>query len=173
MLFEIEKVNFEFYIVGTSIGFFVTGYFLGQRTISLKMCLLCLISFLILAIAITGVGFEISVTENMRRHLANGHLRIPLALLFFVVLKYVGETEVYRQYLSARVSRLAPLTFGIYLVHSLIVHAFVGGLFGFKFSIETFAPWFSIPLMAAVVYTASAVMVWLLQRIPFARWILP
>jgi surface polysaccharide O-acyltransferase-like enzyme len=173
ILFEIKKVSFEFYIVNSSVGFFVAGYFLGHRTISPKICMLCLMSFVLLAIAITWGGFEISVTENMRYYLAQERLRIPLALLFFVVLKYIGETEVYQRYLSARVSRLAPLTFGIYLVHFLVIHAFVGGLFGFKFSIDTFAPWFSIPLMAVMVYTASAVMVWILQKIPFARWILP
>jgi len=173
MLFDINKVNFDFYIVSGFVGYFVAGYLLGQQAISPRICLLCLISFTLITIIITVVGLYFFESEIVRSELAN-YLRIPLVLMLFTVLKYVGDAEFYqRSRLSAGISYLAPLTFGIYLIHSLIVHAFVGGLFGFSLSINTFAPWYSIPLMATLVYALSALIVWLLKKIPLMHWILP
>ena len=173
MLFEIKKVNFNFYIVGENLGFFVAGYFLGHRTINPKICFLCLISFFIIAVTITWVGFYVSETENMRTALAL-YLRIPLVLMLFVVLKYIGDTNFYKHSVfSVGTSRLALLTFGIYLVHIPVTYAFGKNLFGFSLNIHTFDPWFSQPLTAGIVYAISALTVWMLQKLPLARWILP
>jgi surface polysaccharide O-acyltransferase-like enzyme len=92
----------------------------------------------------------------------------------FAVFKYLGDTTFYRQSkLSAGISRFAGLTFGIYLVHILIMHIVGDGHLGFSLNIDTFAPWFSVPLTATVVFLLSALAVWLLKKIPFAHWILP
>ena len=80
MLFDVDKVNFTFYIVGGSLGFFVAGYFLGHRTISPKICFLCFTAFIIVAITITWIGFYISEADNIRRLLAARYLNIPLVL---------------------------------------------------------------------------------------------
>jgi len=94
--------------------------------------------------------------------------------MFFVVLKYFGETKFYqRSMLSVAISHIAPLTFGIYIVHVLVMHAIGDGVFGMSLNIHTFDPWFSIPLAVGVTFFLSAFSVWLLKKIPRSHWILP
>ena len=38
--FDVGKINFNFFIVGQNVGFFVAGYFLGHRKISARMCII-------------------------------------------------------------------------------------------------------------------------------------
>ena len=181
MSFGIDKVNFDFYLLNSSVGFFVAGYFFGHQTINTRMCVICLVSFIILAFAITWIGFVIPSSmydgvamEKNLRYALTVYLRIPLALMAFVVLKYFGSTQFYRQsVLSAGVSRFAGLTFGIYLVHALALVALAEGIGGFSLNLRTFDPWFSIPLVATVAFLLSALIVWSLKKIPLVHWILP
>ena len=179
--FDIDEVNFNFYLINSSVGFFVAGYFFGHMTISSRICILCMVSFFILALAITWISFIFptsmydadSMNFNLRCALTN-YLLIPLALMFFIVLKYVGSTQFYRQSMwSTRVSHFAGLTFGIYLVHVLVLHALETGIGGFSLTLRTFDPWFSLPLTASAIFLLSASGVWLLKKIPLAHWILP
>ena len=171
--FDIQEVNFSFYLIHGNIGYFVAGYFLGYWTINTKTFWLCLTSLIFLALAITWIGFEFSDSTNIRGYLTY-RLRIPLVLSFFVVIKYWGSTTLYRQsVLTSGISRLANVTFGIYLIHILIMHIIGDGILGFSLNIYTFDPWFSIPLTVAVVFFLSALAVWLLKKIPLAHWILP
>jgi len=174
ILFDIDKVNLDFYIVGGHVGYFVAGYFLGHRTISSKTCLLCFISLVSLALITTLAGFVLSDLEKNMWSFLVYRLQIPMALLFFVVLKYIGNTEFYRKSASSFViSRFAPLTFGIYIVHILIMHVVGDGILGFSLNICTFDPWFSIPLTVTTVFLLSALVVWSLKKIPHSHWILP
>ena len=179
--FDIEKVSFGFYLFNESVGFFVAGYFFGHQTISSRMCFLCLVSFLILALAITWIGFAIqssmydgiSMEKNLRYALTI-YLRIPLVLMLFAVLKYCGNTQFYRQsMLSALISRFAGFSFGIYLVHILVLYALEIGSPGYSLTLHTFDPWLSLPLTACTAFLLSALMVWLLRKIPLVHWILP
>jgi peptidoglycan/LPS O-acetylase OafA/YrhL len=140
-----------------------------------------MVSFLILALAITWIGFVIpssmydaaSMNKNLRYELTI-YLKIPLVLMFFVILKYFGSTQFYRQsMLSALVSRLAGFAFGIYLVHVLVLHALEKGVGGFSLTLHSFDPWFSLPLTASAVFLLSVLCVWLLKKIPLVHWILP
>jgi len=180
-LFDVEDVKFDFYIMNSTIGYFVVGYFLGNLKITTRICLLCLASFLIIVLTITWVGFMfsyldiLSKPQNIRLTLIHYcNLRIPLSLLCFVVIKYIGETQLYRQSkLSTVISRFAGFTFGIYIVHILVKHAIGDGVLGFSLNIHIFAPWFSLPLVSIVIFFLSALIVWILRKIPLVRWILP
>jgi surface polysaccharide O-acyltransferase-like enzyme len=174
ILFDIDKVNLNFYIVGGSVGYFVAGYFLGHRTISSKTCLLCFVSLVSIALITTWAGFVLSDSEHNVWMFIVYRLQIPLTLLFFVVLKYIGNTELYRKsVLSVVISRFSPLTFGIYIVHILVMHVVGDGVLGFSLNIRTFDPWFSSPLTVMSIFLLSALVVWLLKKIPHSHWILP
>lgn len=68
------------------------------------------------------------------------------------------------------ISRFAPVTFGIYTVHVLVL--FVIEKFGIRGSFTT--TWIGVPIVAAFVWTVSAAAVWLLRRIPrIGKLILP
>ena len=182
-LFDVDNINFDFFLMHSSIGYFVVGYFLGHQKIRMRTCLLCLGAFVMITLVITEIGFAFSnsnlggFSQPTNRRLTLIHyynMRIPLALLLFVVIKYIGETQFYRQSrLSATISRFSGFAFGIYIVHVLVMHTIGDGVLGFAFNSRTFDPWFSIPLVSIVVFFLSAAMVWLLRKIPLVRWILP
>jgi surface polysaccharide O-acyltransferase-like enzyme len=180
-LFDVDKVSFDFFLMNSSIGYFIVGYFLGQLTVSTRTFLVCLVSFLIIALAVTLAGFMLSFSDifsnpqNRRLDFVYYYnLRIPLALLLFVVVKYIGETQFYRQSkLSTAISRFSMFFFGIYIVHVLVMHTIGDGVLGFSFNIRSFDPWFSVPLVSLAIFFLSALIVWLLRKIPLVRWILP
>ena len=120
----------------------------------------------------TWLGFMSAYSKdyNARMALAN-YMRIPLVLMVFVVFKYVGSTQFYLQsnFLGI-VTFLAKLTFGIFLIHMLVIWFFQ---FGLSLDLRTFAPWYSLPLTASAVFALSAFSVWLLKKIPQSHWILP
>ena len=180
-IFDVDKVHFDIYVMNSTIGYFIVGYFLGHMKISTRTFLWCLVSFLLIAITVTWVGFKFSYSSifspptNLRVHLTYYfHMRVPMALLLFVVIKYIGETQFYRQSkLSAIISRLAGFSFGVYIVHILVKHTIEDGILGFSFSIHMFDPWFSLPLVSVTTFFLSVLIVWLLRKIPLVRWILP
>ena len=178
--FEINNVNFTFYLISESVGFFVAGYFLGHIRVSARMCLICAASFVFLALIITWVGFVLTDSNFVSNHSENARallahrFRIPLALMAFVVLKYIGETQFFRQpKLSVGITRFASLTFGIYLVHILALLAIKHGVPWLPLNIFSFDPWFSYPLTVGAAFFSSALTVWLLKKVPLSHWVLP
>ncbi|MGL6227457.1 MAG: acyltransferase family protein [Thermoguttaceae bacterium] len=172
-VFDIDRVNFQFLIVGPTVGYFVAGYFLGNQRTHLKYALLFFASFILIASIITWIGFVSSAPYNMRFRLF-GFLVIPLVLMLFYILKHVGNTTFYQQSGFSRfIAFFAPLTFGIYIVHILVMHFIGDGVCGVSLNISTFPPWVSIPLTVAAVFFMSALLVWTLKKVPFVRWILP
>ena len=143
------------------------------------MCILCLISFVILAIVITWISFVIPPSmydgitmEKNLRYALTMYLRIPLVLMLFAVLKYLGSTPFYRQsMLSKKVSRFAVFTFGVFLVHILVRQALGTG--GLNILNSADYPWFSLLASPIIVFFLSVAMVWCLRKIPLSRWILP
>lgn len=179
-LFDVNEVHLDFYIVNTSIGYFVAGYFLGQLTISPRTYGLCLTAFVVLALAVVGADivlyyYKFSRPTQVINYLMYGcNLQLPLSLVLFVVIKYLGETQFYRQSkFSVGITRLAAFTFGIYIVHMLVLHAIGDGVLGLPFNIHTFSPWVALPLVSLAAFFLSILLVWLLRKIPLCRWILP
>ncbi|EKG42922.1 hypothetical protein Pav013_0878 [Pseudomonas syringae pv. avellanae str. ISPaVe013] len=61
------------------------------------------------------------------------------------------------------------LNFGVYLVHVLVMFWF--DINGISYNFTT--PWLAIPLTSIAILTASGAMVYLLQKIPFVRQVVP
>jgi len=66
---------------------------------------------------------------------------------------------------GATVVNLSHVSFGIYLVHPMIIWTL--GMRGFDFRSHNY--WWSIPLVTIIVFMISALVVGLMQRIPLAR----
>lgn len=84
-----------------------------------------------------------------------------MAAAVFVLFRYVlgiSEERNRRQ----RMSGVAKISFGIYLVHDLFIMLFRG----VNITTLTFAPALSVPVLTAAVFLLSFAAAWLLSKIP-------
>jgi len=64
---------------------------------------------------------------------------------------------------------LAPLTFGIYLVHPMVIWTLDMQGYDYRFT----NPWIGIPALVATVTVISAALIFVIQKIPGLRMIAP
>ncbi len=86
-----------------------------------------------------------------------------MAVAVFVLFRYVLGISDERDR-RRRMSGVARVSFGIYLVHDL----FIMLLRALDITTLSFAPALSVPLLTAVVFLLSFAVAWLLSKIPFA-----
>ncbi|MQS96623.1 acyltransferase [Companilactobacillus halodurans] len=143
----------------SSLGYFILGYKLTQaRHRQLNRTKVALIIVLLLAINII-LGF---LTDGNHLRYLNiiSNLIIPMiAALCFTWLKSF-ETH-YPTWLSKTIEFVAPLTYGVYLVHGLTI-AVVEGLFGFHYFIPNF-------ILSTVI---SLIIIFILSKIPLIKKIM-
>ncbi len=97
------------------------------------------------------------------------------AISAFILLKKIGESNrilLHGPYIKL-IKTMSAASFGIYLVHLVILGGLLNGDFGFKFTVFTLPPFFSIPLLAVMVLALSYLVVRIMQKIPILREIVP
>lgn len=62
-------------------------------------------------------------------------------------------------------------TFGIYLSHALILTVFDDPDYGININYKLCTPFISIPLTALLVFCSAWLLVWLISKIPFGKWV--
>ena len=151
------------------LGFCLLGYALANTEFSRAW------RIVIYLLGIVGLGGFIFGSAYLIEHrptfvpLVHGYLAVPAilwasAVLVFCKYSRIGQASPTVQNI---LKRLAALTFGVYLVHLLIIQI----LQAVNFSL-TKVQW-EVPY-ALFVWALSAVIVWMLRLIPpVRRWILP
>ena len=79
-------------------------------------------------------------------------------LLFKKKISKISFTENCKQ----KIYSLSKLTFGIYLIHVLILRI----LYQFGFSISLFHPIVSVPIVALATFIFAALLIWIVRKIP-------
>ena len=147
------------------VGYFVAGYYLKEYTISR------IAEAVIYILGVAGAVVTVWGTALLSRS-AGAFVdtlygwfapnvvwfSIAIVVLFRYVLG-VSEERSRRQ----RLSGVAQLVFGIYLVHVF----FLMLLDFFGITVMSFSPVFSVPLLAAAVFLCSFALSWLIRHIPF------
>ncbi len=160
-------------------GYFYLGYLLGQMRFSGRAAL----SAFIFHVLLIGYTVYATVTLTVREGRYNDfyllyYVRLNLAVMSicaFIWLKHVGEAwqEKIGQTSAQILRHLSATSFGVYLVHVMILTMLKWGTFGFTLT-PSFAPAvISIPLMTLAVYFISWLATAFLQRIPVLRSIVP
>lgn len=102
---------------------------------------------------------------------------IPMSVATFILLRHFGSTLGERALDYPRITRaittLSALSFGVYLAHALVIVVLESGKLGFTLTTTTFEPILAAPVMAAIVFAASAAATFLIRRTPSLRWITP
>lgn len=147
------------------LGYFVLGYYLSAEDFSKRF------RYIIYAISILGsvtafvMNGCISVSRNTTKLVLSDIYALNCAL--FAVAVYMAFR--YIPWKTGRfttfVTKLSRLTFGIYLIHPLCLNQ-LGEWCPF---LDQLPAAFGIPLIAAIVFSICAVIVWFLSKIPFVN----
>lgn len=171
--FGIERINFDFYIVTEFLGYFVAGYYYGGKSIRGRTCACFALSLIAMSAAITLAVYFTGYRGFDRLELYS-LMQPAFVVLFFMVLKHVGGgSRLASPRIVPLLQRVAALTFGIYLVHILVLRVLSDGLLGFSLAVPSLTPLLSIPLVSLIIFVLSAGIVFLGQKIPVVRRIFP
>ncbi len=152
------------------VGYYVAGYYLRAYTIGR------LTEAVIYILGVLGAIVTVWGTAVLSRHAGGladtlygyfspnvAAFSIAVVVLFRYVLG-VSEERSRRQ----RLSGVARVSFGIYLVHDL----FIMLLRSFGITTLSFSPALSVPVLSAVVFLCAFAVAWLISKIPFlGRWL--
>ena len=171
------KVNLSAPMATGFTGFFILGYLLGGWTLSRRTIILSAIGLFLGSLG-TILGTYL-MTRNAGQFDGFFYDLVSLPVIVaaagaFILLRWISEAKVFASPKAHDLLRLlASTTFGIYLVHVLIIEILRGWIPGFRLDSFIGNPLWSIPLVSAVVFVVSFLIVRVLQRIPLLNHIVP
>ena len=162
------------------IGLFLLGHLLGRRTLDRKWYLMAWL--LVPLWTIFETWFMYSQTRALKAMQDQWFdtlsiLVVPASILAFIALKGWGEHLQRSLKESSRApaiwETLSRASFGIILIHVFVVEAMYIGIGGVHLAPMDFHPALAIPLVSIVAYLICFAIVYVVQKIPFLRAILP
>jgi len=159
------------------IGFFVLGYLFSEISLPPRgMPLLFIIWFLSTAITVAGT-YLISLRQGEFSGIFYDYLGINVILASvsaFILLKLLAMQKILQHpFITHWIYRIAARSFGIYLIHALVLGIIVEHIPLIQINVQMGYPLWSIPFVSAVTFTLSFLAVSVLQKIPFVHRIVP
>jgi surface polysaccharide O-acyltransferase-like enzyme len=151
------KTNFMFCLGYT--GYFILGYYLYRYPLS-KKCELSLYVLGILSLIFTAAIVLITKNSEYSKYLMPNVIIEACALYTFFVNRMSKLS--YKEKLRTIWAKLADYSFGIYIIHALVLDVLV--LLGIHS--ETFTPVVMVPALILGSFAISFVLVWLVRKIP-------
>jgi surface polysaccharide O-acyltransferase-like enzyme len=166
-------IELKLFAITGWIGYYVLGYYaLSSRVRSSLLSALYFLGFL------GTVAGTYALTAIVGGHtglffldyLSSAPVVLASAAFFMVLLKVSPEKLETRFPHGKRVLHfIGCSTLGIYLSHVMILESLQKGYFGFQISVNTLNPIVEVPLITAVTLVLSAVLVFLLEKIPLVK----
>jgi len=161
------------------VGYLVLGYLIGKYKVNRKYFILA-VFVAITMIIITVMGTYLLTIRGggeLNKYFF-GYLTpnvIFMSVSFFVILKYLSDRHILinNNKINFIIQKMSSASFGIYLIHIMVLDVLYNGALGFSLKPEFFSVIFSIPLTAISIYFLSFFMVLLLKRIPWVCKIVP
>jgi surface polysaccharide O-acyltransferase-like enzyme len=167
------KNGFELYFAAGYIGYFLLGYYLGRLETTRRLLWIALGLFAV-GFAFTFLVFYLDLPplDNELPFRSYPSLDIILmAIGAFILLKAAGERIP--SSLARLSSLVSPSSFGIYLVHSIILTLMVAGWESLGFETATGHSLLVIPLVAVIAFLFSWGTTYVMRKIPILRAIVP
>lgn len=145
------------------IPFFILGYLIGKIQFSKKYFFYSIIIFLIASLS-TFIGtFYIVNNLEYNKYILYDYLSLTTILsstsIFYILLNITINEQV------KKISLLAPLTLGIYIIHPL----FIESARYLSLKVENYNPILSIPLFTFIIFILSSFLIFILLKIPYIR----
>ncbi|GAB4541192.1 MAG: acyltransferase family protein [Anaerolineales bacterium] len=163
------------------IGFFYLGYVLGRIEMNPRKAWAAGLGYAALFAFTVYSAQYWSLAKDAYVDFYHYYLRLNMVLMSvcaFLLFKYAGErlqlAASERSERAAKVVRhLAAASFGVYLIHVLVLTMFNWGTFGFRLTVFSAPPLMMIPALTLAVFFVSYLATILLQRIPYLRALAP
>lgn len=160
-------------LVGGYIGYFLLGYILADVPLDRKGRIFAALGIGVsILITFFGTGILSQQGDSIDTFLYS-YFSLPTVLASicgYLLLKDLGQ-NLGRFKTTLRV--LSASSFGIYLIHILIIDLLRKGAFGFRLYSWMASPVYMIPVTALAVYLASFMIVFMLRNIPIIKMIVP
>jgi len=175
--FGISMADFWVIVIGFS-GYYVAGYFLNQERYS-ERSFHWAIALYIIALLVTFIGTYLLLRHNgeygpyFYEYLSPNV--IVMSLASYYILRWLAYERIYTRIprLKQLVSILCVTSFGVYMVHVLLLSVLKGGRLGFILSGASIGWGFGILLTFLLVMPLSVGIVYLMQRIPVVKSLVP
>ena len=160
------------------IGYFYLGYVLGRLNFSTWMVGSAVLVF-IASVTLTVIAtYLLSAEKGDYVDFYHVYLRpniVFMSVSAFIGLKALGEKMAARpdSTLIKWIRAISDASFGIYLIHAMILGFMRHGIFGLELSGFSGSTLIMVPLTALVAFVISWLIVVILQKIPFLRAIVP
>lgn len=171
------KINLSAPMASGFTGLFILGYLLGGWMLSHRTIIFSTMALLLGSLG-TVIGTYL-MTRNSGQFNSFFYDLVSLPVIIasagaFLLLRWASEARIFASPKAHDFLRLAAsTTFGIYLIHVLIIEILHGWIPGFRLDSFTGNPIWSIPLVSLVVFILSFLIVRLLQKIPVLNQIVP
>jgi len=149
-------------------GYLVLGYYLSKLTInSIKKRYFASVVFLISIMAAAVSTYYFSRTVNKLDLTVYGYLSINTMVQSIAIFLLFKDIEIRNKYLSVIQHTISDYSYGIYLVHILVIGIFFNnGIFW------TMAhPLISLPLITVMTLVTSFIIIYIIRKIPFGKYI--
>jgi len=160
------------YITGY-IGYLVLGYYLAFKQFPAWMNVrwFGILFFVSLIIIIAGTYFTSMAGKGLSTIFYEPIS--PTIVLLSASAFMIGKLSTFK--LSPKIKKIRDFagsyTFGIYLSHALILTIFDDPDYGININYKLCTPFISIPLTALLVFCSALLLVWLISKIPFGKWV--
>lgn len=163
-----------FYYVSGFLGYIVLAYYLNKYPSGRpkKQVIFRSAALFVLGYALTFGGFVLTQKYYPTDY---AYLEIPwfftgfsVFLMTYGVFTALQTIRVTNDKTVARLNKVAMLTFGIYLCHFFIVQ--LG--YDFVYSFIPLPAYLQIPVIAVLAFCVSAGVVWLLQKLPYHKYLI-
>lgn len=163
------------FVVGY-LGYFLLGYFLSQASYTQRERGLFGVGFIFGGAVTIWQTYSLTVIKaGQFQQFYYSYFSPTVVLMAFCVFAFF-RSLTYPEWLgqSRTIATLSAASFGIYLVHHLLVgYLDLRGVWGIHFNVQLIQPWLGIPITALVIFTLSLMIVFVLQRIPLIKQIVP
>ena len=182
VLFSFEKfsgidIRNHFAFLLGYLGYFLLGYILSRHNYTRKQVIFFFVLYVFLSAETAILTRDLSFEKDRLFLYFYGDFTPNIVLMsasFFILFRYWAQNEGFL--LPPRISSLLKVlgqtSFGVYLIHGIVLSSLERGYFGFTLSYKTGDPMFFVPLTVIVIYFISFVAVFLLRKIPVLRAII-
>ena len=170
-------INLRAPLAGGFVGYFILGYLLGEMTLTTPRILVSALIW-VLSTFVTILGTYLFTRETGQ---FDGYFYdyVSIGVAFasastFILLRWLSETNLFTSPPAREWMRvLAISAFGVYLIHVIVMEVLSSWIpFVHVNSMMGNAIW-TIPLVSAIVFLLSFLIVRVLQKIPIVKQIVP
>ncbi|MCA9401933.1 MAG: acyltransferase, partial [Candidatus Omnitrophica bacterium] len=167
-----EHINWQpLVVLRGPAGYLIGGYILGRLKPSKRTALFCFGIYLLTAGLVAFGTMRLSLLQENYDGFLNDPVSsgmVVLSFSFFISAKYWGDSLTKKSLWLKIAQRVSPLTLGVFLIHPLLISYLFkkNAVTSFNFIYD---PVFRITLKVVLVFTLSALCVWLISKVPVLK----